>query len=238
MNFVVAVDFTGSNGNPQLPTSLHYQNPYALNCYQEVLTSVGGIVQQYDLDKHFPSYGFGAKMADGSVQHCFALNGNWQAPYCQGVPGIIGAYRHALSTVQLWGPTNFSPVIEQTIAAVAAEDRSRLRYTVLLIVTDGAITDMPETLASIVRASHYPISIIIVGVGPADFGKMETLDGDGGVLSDTRGNRAARDIVQFVPFREFPAEHPDRLAAAVLAEVPSQVTGFFKSKGIAPPGST
>jgi len=45
MEFVVAVDFTGSNGDPRLPTSLHYQNPYQANCYQQVLSAVGGIVR-------------------------------------------------------------------------------------------------------------------------------------------------------------------------------------------------
>jgi len=102
-------------------------------------------------------------------------------------------------------------------------------------VTDGAITDMQQTLAAIVDASHLPMSLIIVGVGPADFSKMDSLDSDQGLLRDSRGQTAARDIVQFVPFRDFPAQQPDRLAAAVLAEVPRQVTGFFKAHGIAPP---
>ena len=39
--------------------------------------------------------------------------------------------------------------------------------------------------------------------GPADFGAMNVLDGDDGVLRTPYGERAQRDIVQFVPFREF-----------------------------------
>ena len=38
-------------------------------------------------------------------------------------------------------------------------------YFVLLIITDGVISDMNETLAAIVHASTLPMSIIIVGVG-------------------------------------------------------------------------
>lgn len=52
------------------------------------------------------------------------------------------------------------------------------------------------------RASHLPMSIIIVGVGNADFTDMHVLDGDDGVLRSPRGEPALRDIVQFVPFRE------------------------------------
>lgn len=54
-----------------------------------------------------------------------------------------------------------------------------------------------------VQASKLPMSIIIVGVGNADFAAMEFLDGDSRMLRSHTGEEAARDIVQFVPFREF-----------------------------------
>lgn len=47
------------------------------------------------------------------------------------------------------------------------------------------------------------MSIIIVGVGAADFSAMEFLDSDDKLLRSPRGDVAARDIVQFVPFRDF-----------------------------------
>ena len=52
----------------------------------------------------------------------------------------------------------------------------------------------------IVRSTSLPLSIIIVGIGKADFTNMERLDGDNG-LFDSQGRKAQRDIVQFVPFR-------------------------------------
>jgi len=52
----------------------------------------------------------------------------------------------------------------------------------------------------IVQASTLPLSIIIVGVGNADFTNMNRLDGDNGLYS-SKGVMAPRDIVQFVPFR-------------------------------------
>ena len=38
-------------------------------------------------------------------------NFNPQNPYCQGVGGILQAYQSALPNIQLYGPTNFAPVI-------------------------------------------------------------------------------------------------------------------------------
>lgn len=77
------------------------------------------------------------------------------------------------------------------------------QYFVLLIITDGVITDLDQTRSAIVNASRLPMSIIIVGVGGADFSTMEFLDGDDGRLRSPTGEVAVRDIVQFVPFRKF-----------------------------------
>ena len=71
------------------------------------------------------------------------------------------------------------------------------------MLTDGVLTDMNDTRSAIVRASFLPMSLIIVGVGNADFADMDMLDADNDILRDPAGRPAARDIVQFVPFREF-----------------------------------
>jgi hypothetical protein len=61
------------------------------------------------------------------------------------------------------------------------------KYFILLILTDGEIHDMEETKRSIVESSHLPLSIIIIGIGSADFGNMHILDGDNGLV-DQLGN--------------------------------------------------
>lgn len=99
------------------------------------------------------------------------------------------------------------------------------RYHILLILTDGVVTDMADTREAIVRASYQPLSIIIVGVGNADFTDMQILDGDDGVLRSPRGEPVLRDIVQFVPFRDFKtvsvsACRRRRFAAAPLSGLP------------------
>merc|ERR1719239_623664 len=123
MNFTVAIDFTASNGDPKTPNSLHYMNPYQPNQYASAIQAVGEIVQDYDSDKMFPVLGFGARI-DGSQQpsHEFAVNFNPSNPYCQRVEGVLQAYQAALPRLQLYGPTNFSPVINH-VARFANELR-------------------------------------------------------------------------------------------------------------------
>ncbi|XP_065064940.1 copine-3-like [Rhopilema esculentum] len=237
IHFTVAIDFTASNGNPNATTSLHYINPYQPNEYTVALLSVGEVVQDYDTDKMFPALGFGARIPPNFAEahHEFPLNFDFANPYCAGLNGILDAYQNALRSVQLYGPTNFSPVIRHVSRFAAEESKTGVAnaYFILLILTDGEITDMDETIKAIVEASYLPLSIIIVGVGSANFSNMEYLDADKQRLS-FGGKTAARDIVQFVPFREFKGAPPHSLAKCVLAEVPAQVTSYFKMKGIAP----
>ncbi len=236
--FTVAVDFTASNGDPALPSSLHFRNPYGLNDYAKALESVGRVCQDYDSDKIFPAFGFGAKIPTSfSVSHMFPLNGT-QDPNCFGIDGVIQAYFAGIQNVKLFGPTNFAPVINQTAMLATQADKINpgKKYYVLLILTDGEISDIDQTKRAVVLASYLPISIIIVGVGQARFDAMVELDGDEQRLS-SRGQFAERDIVQFVPFRDF-LRHDivsgDALAKEVLAEIPEQLCSYMKKHGIKP----
>uniref|UniRef100_A0A8D2IW04 Copine-2 n=1 Tax=Varanus komodoensis TaxID=61221 RepID=A0A8D2IW04_VARKO len=205
----VGIDFTASNGNPRDPTSLHYINPMGTNEYLSAIWA---------------------------VSHEFAINFNPTNPFCLGVDGIAQAYSTCLPHIRFYGPTNFSPIINHVarFAAQATQQESAAQYFILLIITDGVISDMDETRHAVVQASKLPMSIIIVGVGNADFAAMEFLDADTRMLRSYTGEEAVRDIVQFVPFREFRSAPKETLAKAVLAELPQQVVQYFKLQNLSP----
>uniref|UniRef100_A0A8C4M296 Copine family member 9 n=1 Tax=Equus asinus asinus TaxID=83772 RepID=A0A8C4M296_EQUAS len=232
LSFSVDSEFT-------FPTSLHYMSPYQLSAYAMALKAVGEIIQDYDSDKLFPAYGFGAKLPpEGRISHQFPLNNNDEDPNCAGIEGVLESYFQSLRTVQLYGPTYFAPVINQ-VARAAAKISDGSQYYVLLIITDGVISDMTQTKEAIVSASSLPMSIIIVGVGPAMFEAMEELDGDD-VRVSYRGRYAERDIVQFVPFRDYVDRSGNqvlsmaRLAKDVLAEIPEQLLSYMRTRDIQP----
>merc|ERR1719193_1508139 len=234
LSFTVAVDFTASNGNPQTSNSLHYIDPTGRpNQYLTAINSVGEIIQDYDTDKLFPALGFGARLPPfGNISHEFFLNLSTSSPYCQGIEGVVAAYHQALNSVQLFGPTNFSPVINHMAKIAALHKDKPSNYQVLLIITDGIITDMDATKHAIIAASHLPMSIIIVGVGSVDFAPMDAtkhaiiaasylpmsiiivgvgsvdfapmdeLDSDDHLLQ-LGSSVAKRDIVQFVELNQF-----------------------------------
>lgn len=70
-------------------------------------------------------------------------------------------------------------------------------FYILLILTDGEIHDMEQTIDAIseISGKNLPLSIIIIGVGDEDFANMVRLDGD-----DVAIKAGCRDLVQFVKF--------------------------------------
>jgi hypothetical protein len=69
-----------------------------------------------------------------------------------------------LPSIGLGGPTLFAPLLSQFKAYVAGMGTAPI-YKVMLLLTDGIINDMPETIRLLVELSNLPCSIIIVGVG-------------------------------------------------------------------------
>ncbi len=53
----------------------------------------------------------------------------------------------------------------------------------LLLLTDGQINDMDQTIKDIVAASLLPLSVVIVGIGHDDFTNMHTLNGESAIAA-------------------------------------------------------
>ncbi|VBB18647.1 hypothetical protein YASMINEVIRUS_1149 [Yasminevirus sp. GU-2018] len=224
INVNMAVDFTGSNGDPQSSDSLHYVHTTE-NQYQESIRRIGEAVIEYDTDRDIPLYGFGGQPRGArDVLHCFKLE---TVGSRSGVEKALDAYSNAIKRVELSGPTLFQEVIENTMA-LARSDLRKKRYHVLTIMTDGVINDMQKVKDLIVEASSLPMSIIIIGVGNADFSNMNELDADNGPLTDTRGFKAQRDIVQFVALNEVRRKGAATLGQMTLAELPSQIEQYYR----------
>ncbi|CAG8544816.1 12004_t:CDS:10 [Acaulospora morrowiae] len=232
VNLVVAIDFTTSNGDPRSLKSLHYACGTKDNDYQKAIRNVGSILESYDHNRRFPVYGFGGKF-NGVLSHVYPLNNNMRNPEVEGVGGILAVYLKTIRSVELYGPTCFSPVIEQTINKI--EEKLKTGDV------DGVITDMEATIRAIIKASALPLSIVIVGVGNADFTAMNILDSDDHPLTQASNNKkgqplkSQRDIVQFIALRDFQSKTAHHhLPRAVLEEIPGQFMSYMKKNNIKP----
>jgi len=244
VGFSVAIDFTQSNKRVTDPNSLHYYSPGVFNPYMQAIISIGAVLEHYDSDQAFPMYGFGARLPfrNNEKFHCFALNFEESCGKAEvhGMQGVLDTYMRAVTMVALSGPTFFAEVIRTASdRAQRVLTQARQHYDILLIITDGIINDMDNTIAAIIEASKLPMSIIIVGVGDADFTLMDALDSDNKRLGSPQLGYAERDIVQFVPFRDFVNTGTREIdqytfAKSLLEEIPAQVIQFFESRGISP----
>jgi hypothetical protein len=79
--------------------------------------------------------------------------------------------------LEFHGPSAFAEILHLATEYASSEpcDAENQKYFILLIITDGAISDLESTKDEIVIASDLPISIIIVGIGENDqeFENME-----------------------------------------------------------------
>jgi len=197
MKVSLAIDFTGSNGNPSNKKSLHYMGGDNPNDYQRALSGVLDVLLAYDDDDMVDVMGFGG-IVKKKANHCFPLNSTKSFEVGGGVKGVLETYKKAVTSIPLSGPTNFCEVIQHVVSQVeSAGGVEAKEYNVLLIITDGAISDVKQTTSAIINASALPISIIIVGVGHANFGTMEKFDSDDKKLLSVgkSGRTAKRDIV-------------------------------------------
>lgn len=138
-----------SNGDPSKPSSLHYLN-HNKNEYLNAIRSVGNILQYYDADKQIPALGFGGAIPPYTnvADHCFALNGDIFNPECDGIEGVMEAYKHAINRANLYGPTHFGGILELINDMTEALQCSQhnQKYNILLIITDGVINDMQAAI--------------------------------------------------------------------------------------------
>lgn len=218
---IIAVDYTKSNqwsgkksygGKP-----LHYLDPDNLekNPYMSVMETVGRVMAPFDEDNLIPVFGFGdTTTTDRSV---FPFFNDRPA---RGFQELVARYKELTPRVVMSGPTNFAPAIE---AAVQIVQETKC-YHILVIIADGQVTNRVHTEAAIIRASEFPLSIVLVGVGDGPWDAMEEFD-------DALPSRKF-DNFQFVNYSKVAAESPSNpeiaFAVAALMEIPEQFLAIRK----------
>lgn len=234
INMSIAIDFTKSNGDFRKKSSLHYFSKNFENHYEKAIKICGQIVGQYDSDKIYPVYGYGAIVPNQSkVSHCFNLNLS-EDPNIKTIEKVLDVYHENIQKLIFKFPTNFAHIIKKVIKESKANLKNTIKnYEIILIMTDGKFDDSQATIDAIVEASYYPISILIIGIGDRNFDNMNVLEIDDAILTDSNGKRALRDIVQFVPFSKY-ENNTGQLAEFIFEEIPEQVIEYFSYKNISP----
>ncbi|KAA8529660.1 hypothetical protein F0562_034240 [Nyssa sinensis] len=224
-NLVVGIDFTKSNewtgARSFNRRSLHHIGN-GKNPYEQAISIIGKTLSAFDEDNLIPCFGFGDASTHDRDVFSFQPDGR----FCNGFEELLRCYREIVPNLRLAGPTSFAPIIETAMTIV---EESCGQYHVLLIIADGQVTTSAnghrspqeqKTIDAIVKASQYPLSIVLVGVGDGPWDMMREFD-------DNIPARAF-DNFQFVNFTEIMSKNADPLrkqtqfALTALMEIPSQ----------------
>lgn len=228
----VAIDFTSSNKDPLSPQSLHFRSVDKFNEYESCLNAFGPLLTSYCFKNMFAVYGFGGRVT-GFTGNYFPLNCDQRSPLVRGFDGIMNAYRDCLPKIQLSNPTIFSDLIEAIRQPQDERFKSGRYYGILLILVDDVVSDMEETIKQIVESSYQALSIVIVGIGPADFTEMERFS-DHTALNDN-GKPMKRHNCVFVPFEKTLEEASLRQVVSwALQDIPCQIDEFCKMQDFHP----
>ncbi|KAI3382221.1 hypothetical protein SNEBB_000750 [Seison nebaliae] len=190
INLIFGIDYTVSNLENGTKTfqgrSLHHIGHDILNPYQKVITIVGKTLESFDEDGIIPAFGFGNETSrDSSI-----IRLNKQSDNCIGFTEVLEHYNNITPNIDLSGPTNFAPLIYKSIEIV----KETKAYHILVIVADGQVTNERQTKQAIEKASYFPLSIVVVGVGDGPWEKMMEFD-------DNLPNRQF-DNFQFVNYHQ------------------------------------
>ena len=223
INMLFAVDFTSSNLDYSLPTSLH--NLQCDNFYEKVMTAMGNVVEQYDPEQLFAVFGFGGEPAwTRKLDHCFALNGNLDSPFVKGLANAVQCYKQVVGNVRLAGPTLAGPVISNANSISASFDIDR-SYYLLVVIIDGVLNDMHQSISALVQSSFLPLSVMFVGVGPDNFAGMDQVLQV--PLTDESGKVARRQNVHFAELKKFD-NSAEKLVENMLENIPYQIEEFME----------
>ncbi|GMJ13240.1 RING domain ligase2 [Hibiscus trionum] len=227
-NLIVGIDFTKSNEWTGAMSFNHrslHQIGRGQNPYEQAISIIGQSLSAFDEDNLIPCYGFG----DASTHDQDVFSFYPEERFCVGFEEVLARYREIVPQLRLAGPTSFVPIIEMATTIV---EQSGGQYHVLLIIADGQVTRSVDTqhgqlspqekntIEAIVKASEFPLSIVLVGVGDGPWNMMRKFD-------DNIPTRAF-DNFQFVNFTEImskmmiPSRKQAEFALSALMEIPSQ----------------
>ncbi|KAH9625353.1 hypothetical protein KSS87_015182 [Heliosperma pusillum] len=218
-NLIVGIDFTKSNEWTGAKSfnrkSLHHIGDQS-NPYEQAISIIGKTLSAFDEDNLIPCYGFGD--ASTHDQDVFSFYDDDRS--CHGFEEVLFRYREIVPQLRLAGPTSFAPIIEMGMTIVE-QSGGQYHVTRSVDTEPGHLSPQEQnTIEAIVKASEYPLSIVLVGVGDGPWDMMREFD-------DNIPARAF-DNFQFVNFTEIMSKNADisrkqtEFALSALMEIPSQ----------------
>lgn len=225
INLITGIDFTSKNLPYNNESSLHYISNTP-NVYEKAITSFGNLLCYYDYDHLFPIYGIGGKKDESQeISYCFPLSSDIKV---NGVKSLINSYKESIKKIIPGDTLRLSDMLNESLANIKSEiDEGINKYYIILLLINEQCSDLKEMKDVLVKASEYPISIFIVGLGNENYEEIEIVNKEDYLIINTNGDKIKRDNVMFIPIEKTKG-NINEIVQEMLNEVPRQVEEYYE----------
>ncbi|CAL6013244.1 Copine_I [Hexamita inflata] len=220
---IFAIDFSSSNatsGKYHYKEGMHNIKKFTQTPYERAILCLQPLFDDLDVDSKIPCFIFGdTETRDQSVR---PLSDDI---YLNGVQEVIKNYRQVCQRITMHGPTTLKPIISEAIK-IMQYNKNILH--ILVILTDGEVSNPEIDAEYIIKASEYPLSIVTVGLGDGPFDDFEKFD--------DRLRKRKFDNFNFVDYTELESNLKDaeilqeKILVQLLHELPEQLIAINKLK--------
>ncbi|MCL7039227.1 hypothetical protein MKW94_005211 [Papaver nudicaule] len=226
VNPILGFCFTQSKGTGR---SLHYigDDP---NDYEKVVSIIGRTLTAICGDNFVHCFGFG----DATTLNTHVFTFYEDKKPCHGFEEVVDRYRQIARQMRLAETKSFVRIVEM---ATCMASKKCDQHHILVIIADGPVTrssdtehgklsdEEQETVDAISKASKYPLSIILVGVGEKDANMMKGLE--------SKIPRCSFDNFQYVNYTDIISCVPEcrrdiEFTLATTKKLPNQVIAIGK----------
>ena len=212
------IDFSLSNGEKNNNKCLHSLKEDELNDYEEVLSAYSKENLFYNSSNNFLLFGFGGEKNGKEI---FELNSNINITK----DNIIEEYKNNVKLIEFKDKRLFASIINDYIIKSKNDNNIiKNKFDLLFILTSGLCNDIEETKKAILELETFPIYIIIIGMGKANY------DGFNELINNInfKENRKKITFLKFDSYKYNISE----LIEKSLNNVPEEIITYYLNKQI------
>jgi len=230
INFSCAIDFASSNKTSRNIQSLHELSVSRKNQYQATMSSIGQAIEPYSDGRKFHAWGFAAKY-NGVLSYEFPLKSSDGSDELNGLRDLNNSYRNIVENIKPDMPIRIVPSTIQAIKLVKGK-KDPNSYMVHTIMIDDIPVDLDEFMDLLYENQYEPISIVIVGIGEADFTKFEEKCSKGPIRFNTYGAPFEREFFVFLKFSSYGMDSTDLMTSVALYSVQEQALHWVEMNSV------
>ncbi|KAN0025068.1 hypothetical protein ACTFIV_009480 [Dictyostelium citrinum] len=237
LSVMVAIDCSSSNSKKKF----HNFSENEESDYGSAIFKITDFLEDWPSNGSIEVLGFSGIIPNTDHKsYCFPFSLDPKNAFVNSANDIFKLYYNNIDEITPTDPSKINEVFQYAINKSLppidqSEEQLNQKYTILLIFTDGDITDIEESYKILLNASELPLSIILVQIGDCynlsrKLNNLENYLDHHDLLNKPKPNRGIVNHVEYTKdIKRF-----YNLEVDIMKNVPTQFTSYFINKNIDP----